>query len=757
MQPPTSNDRPQPGNNAPQAHGGYGYGGNGQYGYGAGGYGQYGYGQYGYGYGYGSGAGVQRSIMDYLMILRERIWYVVFAFLVVFASVAVFTFSRVPLYKAVASVQIFRRDPVAAQVQGQSGGVTTEVTSAEDLNTQVKILESTSIAQRVADSLNDEDLHKFLAPYQRAGAPPPSAAAIIYKNRAILPQRLSLVIVVEYTHPDKVMAAKIADLLVNEYIAYNQGLRTDEAMKAVEDLKVQADEQEIKVKDLANSLLAYRQKNNMVSLDARKDIVTDKLKTLSNYVTEASAKLQDAEVRWKQVLERKNSPDALLGLGFIAAQPLINPLQQQVATQKIAIAELSQHYREKHPKMIEARRSLLETQAQLQRALDAAAAQIEADYQTAKRDYDSAHDALDAQERQSLDLDSYGVAYSNLERDYHINEQLLEGILGRMRESSVTSDVETESAHVVDHATPPNTLFFPNIPFNLGLGAIGGLGIGIAFALFVAVLDDRVKSAFDVESIVGIPVIGIIPLIKDKLEIQERANIAVTNVEVHAAEAFRTLHAALRLKDESKNAKCIAATSTVPGEGKSFISTNLALTFAANGERVLLLDCDLRRPNIHKLLKQENLKGAIDVLTGTATIDDVIIKDVFPNLDVIPSGGRSKSPSHLLNSKAFAVMISDLRKRYDRIIVDTPPLAPVSDALIVLPLLDGSLFTIFFNRVRRKHAQYNVQRLKEANVPCFGAILNGLNLNLAHYYYKQYYDKSYKDYYVKAKHDEEAR
>ena len=757
MPTPASNDRPQPGNAAPQSQGGYGYGGTGQYGYGSGGYGQNGYGGYGYGYGYGQSTGIQRSFQDYVMILRERIWYVVVVSLTVFTLTVLFTFTRTPLYKALASVQIFRRDPVAAQVQGQNGSISTEVTSTEDLNTQVKILESTSIAQRVADSLNDEDLRKFLAPYQRAGASPPSAAAIVYKNRQIVPQRLSLVIEVEYTHPDKFMAAKVADLLVSEYIAYNQGLRTDESMKAVEDLKVQADEQEIKVKDLANSLLAYRQKNNMVSLDARKDIVTDKLKTLSNYVTEASSRLQDAEVRWKQVLERKNSPDALLGLGYIAAQPLINPLQQQVATQKIAIAELSQHYRDKHPKMIEARRSLLETEAQLQRALDAAAAQIEADYQTAKRDYDSAHDALDAQEKQSLDLDSYGVAYSNLDRDYHINEQLLEGILGRMRESSVTSDVETESAHIVDHAAPPTRLFSPNIPVNLALGAVGGLSLGLAFAFFVAFIDDRVKSAFDVEVVIGLPVLGIVPLIKDNLETPERASIAVTNIEVHTAEAFRTLHAALRLKDESKNAKCIAITSTVPGEGKSFISTNIALTFAANGERVLILDCDLRRPNIHKLLKQENLKGAIDVLTGVATLDDVIVKGVYPNLDMIPSGGRSKNPSHLLNSKAFAMMISDLRKRYDRIFVDTPPLAPVSDALIILPLLDGSLFTIFFNRVRRKAAQHNAQRLKESNVPCFGAILNGLNLNLAHYYYKQYYDKSYKDYYVKAKNDDDAR
>jgi polysaccharide biosynthesis transport protein len=725
-------------------YGPYGYGG---YGYGYGGYGSYG----GYGgYGYGQRPGIQRSLQDYVMIVRERIWYIVLVFLVVFSSALIYTLSTTRLYQAVASVQIFRHDPVAMQVQGQTEGtVTTEVTSTEDLNTQVKLLESTSIAERVADDLKGDDLRRFLAPYERPGQKgPPNPVRIIVKNREIVPQRLSLVIEVQYTHPDRFIAAKVADLMVSEYIVYNQRLRTEESMKAVEDLKVQADVQEGKVKDLANSLLEYRQKNNLVSLDERKDIVTDKLKTLNEYVTQASSKLQDAEVRWKQVLERRGDTAKLLDLDFVATQPLIVQLQQQVATEKLDVTQLSQQYRDKHPKMIEARQSLAEGQQELTRAVNAAAAQAQADYQAAQRDYEAAHDALANQEQQSLNLDSAGVAYANLERDYHVNEQLLEGILARMRESSVTSDVETESAHVVDHASPPLNLYSPNITLNLGLGAVGGLALGLGFAFFVAFVDDRVKSAFDIESVVGSNVIGIVPFIKEKLEINDRASIAATNRVPHAAEAFRTLHAALQLKEESKNAKCIAVTSTVPGEGKSFVTTNLALTFAGHGDRVAILDCDLRRPNIHKLLSVENLKGVIDVISGTATLDDVTLKSVHPNLDVIPSGGRARNPSHLLASKGFAVMISELRKRYDRVFVDTPPLAPVSDALIVVPMLDGSLFTIFFNRVRRKAAQHNVQRLVESNVPCFGAVLNGLDLNLAHYYYRQYYDRSYKDYYV---------
>jgi capsular exopolysaccharide synthesis family protein len=287
----------------------------------------------------------------------------------------------------------------------------------------------------------------------------------------------------------------------------------------------------------------------------------------------------------------------------------------------------------------------------------------------------------------------------------------------------------------------------PNVPLNLGLGLVGGLGLGLAFAFFVAFIDDRVKSSYDIEGVVGLPLIGIIPQIK-RMEPADRAQIVATNADRQVAEAFLTLHSSLRLKDESKNAKCILTTSTIPGEGKSFVTTNLALTFASHGEKVVVIDCDLRKPNIHKSLRLENLKGTIDVVGGTATLDEVILRNVHPNLDVMTSGGRAKNPTQVLNSKGFEVMIADLRKRYDRIFIDTPPLAAVSDALIILPLADGSIFSIFFNKVRRKAARFAAAKLMEANVPNFGAVLNGLNLAVSGYYYAQYYDKSYKDYYV---------
>jgi succinoglycan biosynthesis transport protein ExoP len=720
--------------------GGYGY-----YNYG----GNYaGYSAIGYGYGNGGseGGSAQRSFQDYLLILRERIWYIVVVFLVIFSSALVYTLSQTKIYQSNTTVQVFRSDPKVMQVQAVTDN---DIRSAEDLNTQVKIMESAAIIQKVAERLTGDELRQFMEPYSGNAAASVLPAEILAQNRKIVPQRLTLIIQVLYQHPNRFVAAKVANFFADEFIAYNARVRIDESMKAVEELKNHVDEQRRKVAQMAVNLQGYREKNNMVSLDQRKDIVTEKLKALNLYVTQTSARLKEAEIRWSQVKEHKTSGAPLTELPFISTQPLIAQLTQQLAAQKIVFAQMRDRYRDKHPKMMEASNSLAQAERELTKAIESVCSQVESEYLNNQRSDKEARDSLAKQEVESLDLDRAAVEYSNQERDFKINDQILQNIITRSRETTMTSTIETQNARIVDRAvpSPANKPISPNVALNLGLGLVGGLGLGLAFAFFVAFIDDRVKSSFDIESVVGLPLIGIIPQIK-RMEQPDKAQIVVNNGDRQVAEAFLTLHSSLRLKDESKNAKAILVTSTIPGEGKSFTTTNLALTFAAHGERVVIVDCDLRKPNIHKSFRVENLKGVIDICSGSATIDDVVIKGIQPNLDLIAAGGRAKNPTHILNSKNFEQMISDLKKRYDRVFIDTPPLAAVSDALIILPLMDGSIFTIFFNKVRRKAAQFSAKKLLDANVPNFGAVLNGLNLAVSGYYYAQYYDKSYKDYYV---------
>ncbi len=726
-------------NSTPQSQGGNGPGDYGNYG---------GYGSYGANTGYGGDSSMQRGFRDYLLILRERIWYIIVVFLIVFSSALVYTFSQTKIYQSVASVQIFRSDPTVLKNVEQV--VDNTVRGTEDLNTVVEVLSSGSIIQKVAERITGQDMIQFMAPYEkRRGSDPVTPLEVLGQNRKIAPKRLSLVINVVYRHPDRQIAARVANLFIDEFIAYNARVRIDESMKAVEELKIRAEQQERTVKELANELQTYREKNNMISLDQRKDIVTEKLKALNLYVTQTESKLKDSEIRWKQVQERVASGGDLTELSFIAGQPLIDQLSREVSSKKIMVAQLRDRYREKHPIMMETMNSLAQAERELTKAITGAAATIESEYQNARRNDLEARASLTQAGVETMELDRAAVEYDERARKLTINEELLQNLIGRMRDTTMISTMESQNARVVDRASPSQESDYvsPKIPLNLGLGFVGGIGLGLAVAFFVAFIDDRVKSSFDIEAVVGLPLIGIIPQIK-KMEQPDKAQIVINNADRQVAEAFLTLHSSLRLKDESKNAQCILTTSTIPGEGKSFTTTNLALTFAAHGERVAIVDCDLRKPNVHKSFRLENRKGVIDICAGTATIDDVVIRGVHPNLDVIPTGGRAKNPTQILNGKNFELMIDDLRKRYDRVFFDTPPLAAVSDALIILPLVDGSVFTIFFNKVRRKAAQFSAKKLLETNVPVFGAVLNGLNLSVSGYYYAQYYDKSYKDYYV---------
>ena len=714
--------------------------------------GDYGYGGNYAGYsavGYGGENSVQRGFRDYALILRERIWYIVVVFLVVFSSALVYTFSQTKIYQSVASVHILRSGPQIMSSKVEEV-VSQDIRGTEDLNTVVEILSSGAIIQKVAERITGEDMVKFMAPYEKGkGSDPVTPLEVLGENRKIVPKRLSLVINVVYRHPDRQIAARVANLFVDEFIAYSSRVRIDESLKAVEELKIRAEQQERTVNDLAIALQSYREENKMVSLDQRKDIVTERLKTLNLYVTQIEAKLKDAEIRWKQVQERRASGGDITELSFISSLPLIGQLVNEVSSKKILVAQLRDRYREKHPIMMETSNSLAQAEQELKRAIEGAAASIEAEYQNARRNDEQARESLAQASKDTMDLARAAVEDEARASKLIINQELLQSLISRMRETSMMATSDTQSARVVDKAAPAQEHEYvsPKIPLNLGLGFVGGLGLGLAFAFFVAFIDDRVKSSFDIEAIVGLPLIGIIPQIK-KMEQPDKAQIVVNNADRQVCEAFLTLHSSLRLKDESKNAQCILVTSTIPGEGKSFTATNLALTFAAHGERVVIVDCDLRKPNVHKSFRLENRKGVIDICAGTATIDDVVIRAVHPGLDVIPTGGRAKNPTQILNGKNFESMIADLRKRYDRVFFDTPPLAAVSDALIILPLVDGSVFTIFFNKVRRKAAQFSAKKLLETNVPVFGAVLNGLNLAVSGYYYAQYYDKSYKDYYV---------
>ena len=265
--------------------------------------------EYGAGYGYGgypaSGYGessAQRSLNDYLLILRERVWYVVVVFLVVFSSALVYTFSQTKIYESYASVQVLRQGP---QVIEGNEVVDGSIRGMEDLNTLVKVLESGMIIKRVADRITGDDLRQFMAPYEKGRwGDPLTPLEVLGYNRTVTPLRLSLMVHVSYRHPDPVIAARIANMFVDEFLQWNARVRIDESLRAMEELQIRVDQQRKRVEEQAIALQNYREKNDMVSLDEKQDIVTETLKQLNLLVNQTEFTLREAESQWRQVEAR---------------------------------------------------------------------------------------------------------------------------------------------------------------------------------------------------------------------------------------------------------------------------------------------------------------------------------------------------------------------------------------------------------------------------------------------------------------------
>ena len=738
-------------------YGGYGSGGYG--GYGSGGYGGYGsgsYGSYGYGGGGGGGNGPTRSFKDYVQIFQERIWYLVVTFFIIFSGSILYTFNKTKVYTAVAQVQLFRDDSSALgnTVEMEQN----QIRTAEDLNTQISLLESITIIQAVEQRMQEDLRARFMAPYADAFSlsGPLTPTEILMRNRKIQPRRMSLMIGVAFSHPDPIIASEIANFFANEFIDYNLKLNIDASMKAVEDLRIRADQQKDRVEELDLKLSEYREANNAVSLDNQENIAGVQLARLNEIKLTNKNVYDQLETKWNLISSYRREVRNLWELSFVADQPRVSGLLERISSTRIQISSLSKRYREKHPAMIQVLQTLQEAELELGSAVKNAVDKIYADFTEAKSNFEVSSRRLAEKEKELIDLSKTRVEYSSLLRDLEVQHNFFNALNQRMTTEKAQVNLKNPNARVVDQAFPPpeDEPSSPNIVMNLAAGFFGGIATGFGLIFVIAFMDDRVKSAFDIEGTIGLPLLGVIPRIK-KLDAESKAQAVASNVDRHVTETFRTIYSSIKLNEGSKNSKIILSTSTVPAEGKSFVSTNLGLTFASHGEKTLLVDADLRLPSIARTLQLENSEGVIDHVENDATLDDLIIKDVYPNIDVLPSGGKSKSPTQVLGSAKFETMFSELRERYDRIVVDSPPLAAVSDALNLLRLVDGVVYVIKYNTVKRRTASVNVRRLWESDTPIFGALLNNISATHSSYYYSQYSDKAYRDYYISRDEDED--
>ncbi len=726
-----------------------------------GGYGNYGYGGGGYGssyYGYGAkapeggaaGGMPNRTFQDYLMILRERIWYIIVTFFVIFAGVLLYTFRITPIFTSVATIQILRDSDVPINGPGGVQQSRNEViASVEDFNTQVKLMESMEIVSAVKSRLKDDEIKRLMNPYSDmiTFGPKKTEVEILAEYRKIAPERLSLIIRIAYEHPDAQIAARIANLFATEYISYTHQVKVQKLMNSIDELRTKVSQQEAKVKELDKKLVEYRRANGAVSLDQMDDVDRTELREINVILTNDKRLFDSMSVQWNLIQEYTRNSKDLCTLPFISDIPAVAKLVTDKSMQQIVIAGLEKRYKEKHPKMIEARKTLDQIQKELDAAVKSACSKVRAGYENSKHNYEQSQKRLNVKKSEILELGQKAIIYKSIERERQVAEVMHQSLIQSLSVRTAQVSLINEGANIVDRAGVSPRPSSPNYILNIILGLFAGVAGGIGMAFLVAFFDDRTKSSYDVESVIGVPLLGAIPRVK-RLNSSEKAQVAASGADRVTTEAFRSLHSTLKVNALSKNAKVVLFTSTTPSEGKSFVVSNLAFTCALNGEKVIIIDADLRLPALAKLLEIKSQNGIVSSIEEGRPLEDAIIKDYFPNLDVLVCEKRAANPTQMLNSEEFISFILAMREKYDRIFIDSPPIGAVSDAISLLPNTDGIIYVVKFNVAKRKIVKNYVRRMMETNVPVFGAVMNMVTANLSSSYTFNYYDKSYQNYYA---------
>lgn len=740
---PTPESRPPEANRA----GGRGYGTYGNYGgYGAGGQG-YGYG--GYGASQRGGTNTANPLMGYLLMLRERFWWVVLSALIFLTLALLNTYNTTAEYRATGRLRVFRLAPT---LNGGASAVEDnfKIVSNDDFFTAVEAMRSANIIEGVAKRLTAAERKLVLEPYQAGNifSGPLTEQEVFAKQRGINPQRQTLVINIDFTHPNRDLARQVARLFCESIQKYSEDDRLMVTNPLVEKARIEIETLEDKVRRHYEQKNALIKTQKLLSIAKDTNTLTAERAVLVRDREETRKQIDENEILVKVIASYEQEGRPIGDIPQIRIDPDVAAAQSAASASRIRIGQMMETYTDQHPKLVAEREALNQVERQLKEAVVQAVKSRRAALENARARHEAILRNLAAKEEEISRLQAANVEVERVDKEIRASEEFL----GRMKLSyeeaklrSSTSGTST-SIRILDQPSVSDKPINKNYYFSALAGVGLGLGFGIVLVIVLGSLDDRIKSVKDVEGSLGLPLIGTLPRVV-RVVGPDRALLARQDKDRIATEAVRSLYSALKVNPAVAKAKVFLVTSTRPSEGKTFVATNLALIFAQHSERVLVIDADLRLPNVGPSLGFTGDAGLSRWFNDEMTLDEAIVRDVAPGLDVLPVGLSCKNPTQVINHPKFLAMIDGLRERYDRVFIDSPPIGAVSDALHLMPKVDGVLYVVRYNTVSLRNAVACLGRLRDAQAPLLGVVLNAMSLRMASAYTDSY-DSSYRKYYV---------
>ena len=617
-------------------------------------------------------------------------------------------------------------------------------------NTQAAILKSRPIAAKVIDAVGPPaaapsaiprlrfDWRSFLpfkAPEPPGGplaADPREAQIDSYLNNiSVIPLRGTQLVKVSYTSADPRLAATYVNAHAAAYIDSILDARLSVTQSASSWMGKRVEELRENLQKSEAQLQAFREQEKLIDVEGYQALPSLQINDLTTRLVNAKRRLSGTKIAYLQVYGNESgaieSVPAMLGSSSVQQFRRI----QAAAEQKVA--ELGKRYGPKHPKMIAAQSELAEATQNLESQQRDVAGGIRAEYLAAQAEVAALEADLTDAKQQYQEVSRKGSNLASLTREVETNRQLYELFYSRMRETAQTGDLESVNARVVEAAIVPRYPIKPNkkLAIILAFGLSLLTGIGAAFLL--EQLNNTVRSAADVDDKLGLPLLGMVPLLGRKA----RNNAALAlfdNTQNRFGEAIRTIRTGISLSSLDNPHKIILVTSSVGAEGKSTVAMNLALAFA-QVERVLLLDTDMRHPSVaHKLNLDRSQPGLTELLAHQAPIKDCITTVEEYNLDVLKTGLIPPDPLVLLSSGALSKLIMVLRDRYDRVIIDSPPILPVSDAAVLSTHADSLVYVIKSDTTSIQQIKNGLGQLQRFNAPITGVVLNQLDVRKAEGY-----------------------
>lgn len=663
------------------------------------------------------GSGPDIDVMDYLRLLWARRWMVLAIFAVTLILSSAWSLTRPKRYRATTRIVV---EPSAAINNNQFDAFVNYWQLDRYISDQVEILRTRRLANRVVSKLG-------LAshPDYQGVTPGPW---IILGGLGIQSINGSNIIELSLAGSDPQQVSEWLNVFVEEYIATNIEDGIEKTRKIYQVIQTRLDPLRHQVETAEQNLMRFREDQGSIHFATeQKNVITEQVSTLTSEYAKAKAERISLETKINALRRLRSTQVSEVAFPEVMQDSTISGLLQQRNSADLELQDKLGTYREGHPEIKELRGRVTGIDSAIQQQIENISEGLETRFSIIQDRERSLFANIGALREETISLSKRNMEYDRLEEAYLQNKRFLEEMLARSNEADMSASSYMNNIRVIEPASPPSGHYTPNISKTIVLGSALGLLLAVGLVFGLDFLDHTLRTPEQVEKYVGLDVLAALP------KLSEDNSQALR-------ESFQTLRTALLLAARGKKCQVLLVTSSVPSEGKTTVSFNLGKILAAGGARVLLIDADLRKPRIHRMLQVKNSRGLTSIVLGENKLEDVLhpVPDL-PGLKVLTSGPLPTNPPELFGKGSFKELIDRAREEHDWIIIDTPPIASVTDPVVAGQVVDMALVVIRYGGARRQVIVNAMRTFARSGTRIAGVLLNSVDVERDIYYSAYYY------------------